>query len=208
MIIGLERLVSSFGVHSCAVTRKYELKRRADRQAETRSRIVAATVELHTSVGPARTTISAIADRAGVQRHTVYAHFPDERALFQACSAHWRELHPLPDKTGWEEIADPADRLRSGLENVYRWYEVVADDLAIFSRDAGVHAPTAELVARREQALASLGDTLAGGWPRRRAVRAAIGHALEFETWRSLTRRQGLTHKQAVDAMLSFVASV
>ena len=190
------------------MSRKYELKQRAQRQAETRSRIIDATVDLHTSVGPARTTISAIADRAGVQRHTVYAHFPDERALFQACSAHWRELHPLPDGTAWEGIADPSRRLRAGLQDVYAWYELVADDLAIFSRDAGVHALTAELVGRRELALGSLGDGLADGWPRRRAVRAAIGHALEFETWRSLTRRQGLTRTQAVDAMLSFVASV
>ncbi len=89
--------LSSFGVHCCAMTRKYELKRRAERKAETRRRIVEATVALHTSDGPARTTISAIADRAGVERHTVYAHFPDERALFDACSAHWASLHPFPD---------------------------------------------------------------------------------------------------------------
>ena len=190
------------------MSRKYELKRRAERQSETRHRIVAATVELHTSVGPARTTISAIADRAGVQRHTVYAHFPDEQRLFQACSTHWRELHPLPDSGGWEDIADPARRLRAALQNVYAWYERVEDDLAIFSRDAGVHELTAELVDRREQTIGSLGAELTDGWPRRRAVQAAIGHALDFETWRSLTRRQGLTRKQAVDAMLRFVASV
>lgn len=190
------------------MSRKYELKRRAERQAETRSRIVDATVELHTTVGPARTTISAIAERAGVERHTVYAHFPDERTLFQACSAHWRDLHPLPESGGWERIADPARRLRAALQDVYGWYELVEDDLAIFSRDAGVHPLTAELVDRRERAVGSLRSALADGWPRRKAVHAAIGHALDFETWRSLTRRQGLTRKQAVDAMLSFVASV
>src|SRR5688572_5888882 len=105
------------------MSRKYELKRRAERQAETRRRIVDATVGLHTSVGPARTTISAIAERAGVERHTVYAHFPDERALFQACSTHWRELHPLPDSARWESIADPQRRLRAALQDVYAWYE-------------------------------------------------------------------------------------
>lgn len=190
------------------MTRKYELKRRAERQAETRRRIVEATVELHTSVGPARTTISAIAERAGVERHTVYAHFPDERELFQACSSHWRAMHPLPDGAGWESIADPSRRLYAALYEVYAWYEVVEDDLAIFSRDAGVHPLTSELVGQRELALGSLGGALADGRPRRKAVRAAIGHALEFETWRSLTRRQGLSRKQAIDAMLSFVASV
>jgi AcrR family transcriptional regulator len=200
--------VSSFAVHCCAVSRKYELKRRAERQAETRRRIVDATVGLHTSVGPARTTISAIAERAGVERHTVYAHFPDDRALFQACSGHWRALHPLPDSSRWGRIADPVRRLRAALQDVYAWYELVEDDLAIFSRDAGVHSPTAELVSRRERAIGALRDVIAEGWPRRKAVHAAIGHALDFETWRSLTRRQGLTRKQAVDAMLSFVASV
>jgi AcrR family transcriptional regulator len=190
------------------MSRKYELKRRAERKAETRRRIVDATVALHTSVGPARTTISAIAERAGVERHTVYAHFPDEPALFQACSTHWRELHPLPDSGRWERIADPARRLRAALNDVYAWYEVVEDDLAIFTRDAGIHALTAELVNRREQAVGSLRGALADGWPRRKAVQAAIGHALDFETWRSLTRRQGLTRTQAVDAMSSFVASV
>jgi AcrR family transcriptional regulator len=190
------------------MTRTYQLKRRAERQAETRQRIVEATVELHTSVGPARTTISAIAERAGVERHTVYAHFPDERALFQACSSHWRALHPLPDPTGWQDIIDPSRRLRAALRDVYAWYEEVEDELAIFSRDAGVHTLTSELVGRRELALGSLGEVLADGWPRRKAVRAAIGHALEFETWRSLTRRQGLSRSQAVGAMLCFVASV
>jgi len=190
------------------MSRKYELKRRAERQSETRRRIVEATVALHTSVGPARTTISAIADRAGVQRHTVYAHFPDERALFQACSTHWRELHPVPESGSWAGIADPARRLRAALQEVYAWYEVVEQDLAIFGRDAGIHALTAELVDRRERAIGSLRHALASGWPRRKAVQAAIGHALDFETWRSLTQRQGLTRTQAVDAMLSFVASV
>ena len=188
--------------------RRYELKRRAERQAETRQRIIDATVKLHTSVGPALTTISAIAERAGVERHTVYAHFPDERTLFQACSTHWRSLHPLPASRRWERIGDPAKRLRAGLREVYAWYEVVENDLAIFARDAGVHTMTRELVGQRERAVASLRDVLADGWPRRKAVRAAIGHALDFETWRSLSRRQGLTRKQAVDAMLSFVASV
>lgn len=190
------------------MSRKYELKRRAERQAETRRRIVEATVDLHTSAGPARTTISAIADRAGVERHTVYAHFPDERELFQACSAHWRSLHPFPDPSRWSAIHDPVRRFRAALNEVYGWYELVEEDLAIFRRDADIHALTAELVARREQALVPVRDVLADGWSRRTAVRAAIGHALEFETWRSLTRRQGLSRKGAVDVMLRLVTSV
>ncbi|MDQ3121127.1 MAG: TetR/AcrR family transcriptional regulator [Actinomycetota bacterium] len=188
--------------------RKYELNRRAERQAETRNRIVQATVGLHTSVGPAQTTISAIAERAGVQRHTVYAHFRDERTLFDACSAHWAALHPFPDASLWTDADDPQSRLRAALDAVYEWYERVGYDLEIFKRDSGVHATTAALVARREQGLLSLRDGLAAGWSRRKAVRAAIGHALELETWHSLVQRHGLTRTQAVDAMLRFVASV
>jgi AcrR family transcriptional regulator len=190
------------------VTRTYRLKRRAERVAETRRRIVEATVELHTSVGPARTTISDIAELAGVQRHTVYGHFGDQRELFGACSAHWAALHPFPDPAHWASVDDPEQRLRKALRAVYDWYEQVEHDVAIFERDAKVHDVTADFVARRQQRMLALRDGLAEVWPRRKLVRAAIGHALEFETWRSLVREQQLTQKQAVDAMLSFVASV
>ncbi len=143
----------AFGVHFCAVTRKYELNRRAERQAETRMRIVEATVGLHTSVGPAQTTVSAIAERAGVQRHTVYAHFRDERELFDACSAHWAARHPFPDSARWSDVEEPMRRLRVALDAVYEWYERVGDDLERFKRDSGVHATTAALVERRERGL-------------------------------------------------------
>ena len=116
--------------------RRYELKERARRQAETRQRIVEATVELHTTVGPARTTISAIAERAGVERHTVYAHFPDDRTLFRACSTHWRAEHPRPDVQRWLELDVPEQRLRGVLSDVYGWYEEVASDLEVLLRDA------------------------------------------------------------------------
>jgi hypothetical protein len=143
-----------------------------------------------------------------VQRHTVYSHFPSESDLFAACTAHWAALHPFPDAGAWSDIDDPEQRLHSALTAVYGWYETAGDDLDIFRRDAGVHATTAGFVARREARLLDLRDELAGGWPRRKAVRAAIAHALELETWDSLVRRHGLTRQQAVDAMLRFVASV
>ncbi len=188
--------------------RRYELKERARRQAETRERIVEAAVELHTSVGPARTTISAIAQRAKVERHTVYAHFADERTLFAACSAHWAARHPFPDPDGWAAIEDPQARLRAALRDLYRWYEEVESDVAIFRRDAQVHELNAEIIAEDDRKLAQLAGELMRGLPRRKTVRAAVGHALEFETWRSLVHRQGLSSPQAVDAMLRLVASV
>jgi AcrR family transcriptional regulator len=189
--------------------RKYELKRRAEKLGETRNRIVRATVDLHTTVGPARTTISAIAEHAGVQRHTVYAHFRDERELFDACSSHWAAQHPFPDTESEADAeAEPDERLSAALDAMYAWYDEVGADLEIFARDAKIHETTALAVRRRIDRTLELRDRLSAGWPRRKAVRAAIGHALELETWQSLVRREGLTQKQAVDAMVRFVASV
>ena len=188
------------------MNRKYELKERARRQAKTRQRIVEAAVDLHTSVGPARTTISGIAERAGVERHTVYAHFPDELTLFRACSQHWSARHPLPDLATLAEIGDPVRRLRRALGEMYAWYESVEPDLALFVRDNSV--VPAEIADRRTSHLATLADAASHGWPRRKSVRAAIGHAFEFETWRSLVRRQGLSRTQAVDAMARLASSV
>ena len=188
--------------------RRYELKERARRQAETRQRIVEAAVALHTSVGPARTTISAIAERAGVERHTVYAHFPDDATLFRACSTHWRGQHPRPDLKHWLELDVPEQRLRGVLSDLYAWYEDVESDLEVLLRDARLVPAQAEAMADTTAAASELADDLARDWPRRKTVRAAIGHALEFETWRSLVRRHGLTRGQAVDSMLDFVQAV
>ncbi len=185
--------------------RKYELKERARRKAETRERIVEATVALHTSIGPARTTISAIAERAGVERHTVYAHFPDDGSLLRACSAHWEAQHPSPDFEQLAAIEDPVRRLRRSLGELYAWYASVELDLALFLRDATVDPATAGVVGEMTAAFDDLAEAVAQAWPRRRGVRAAVGHAFEFETWRSLVRRQGLTRTQAVDAMTRLV---
>lgn len=178
------------------MTRSYSLKRRAEGQAETTRRIVAAAVELHSTLGPARTSISAIAERAGVQRHTVYAHFPDERALFRACSAHFRELHPFPDLTGLD--------LEAALDAIYSYYESVEGALTLFTRDAD---RTPEAWNERQRRLSAVADGLTAPLGRRRLRRAAVGHAIAFETWRSLVR-EGLSRRQAVAAMVRFVDSV
>jgi AcrR family transcriptional regulator len=174
----------------------YELKKRAERMAETRRRIVEAAVHLHTTRGPAATSLSAVAAQAGVQRHTLYAHFPDLDSLFDACSAHWQAEHPQPDLGAALALADPAERLRAVLLALYGWYESVEGDVALFERDAHLFpAVTARTAARRRQ----LRDTLAEGCDER--ARAAIGHALAFETWRSLVRREGLTPHAAAELM-------
>ncbi|MFN2469658.1 MAG: TetR/AcrR family transcriptional regulator [Gaiellaceae bacterium] len=190
------------------MARKYELKRRAERVADTRRRIVEAAVELHTTRGPGQTSIAAIAERAGVQRHTVYAHFPGERELFAACSQHWQRANPFPEGRAWAGIADPERRLRAALDDVYSWYERVEPALALFVRDISLVPAQRPLMEARSAALGALADGLAQGLPRRRAVRAAIGHALEFETWRSLVRRQGLSRRAAVSTMVRLATTV
>ena len=185
--------------------RRYELKRRAERQAETRRRIVEAAVALHTTIGPARTSISAIAERAGVQRLTVYAHFPDERRLFRACSGHWRAQNPFPDPNRWWRIDDPERRLRTALRDVYAWYERLEPQIAVLRRDAALLPVQAEITRETDEALKALARRLAAGFARPRRVRAAIGHALTFETWRSLERGQAVSRRRSVGLMVGLV---
>lgn len=131
-----------------AEKRKYELKQRAQRLEETRRRITQATVELHRTVGPASTQISEIARRAGVQRVTVYNHFPDETSLFAACSTHWQALHPRPDPAAWLEIDDPGERLRIGLQELYGWYRETEPMTANVLRDSEIVPALRPLIER------------------------------------------------------------
>ena len=192
------------------MTRKYELKRRAEHQERTRQRIVEAALGLHGTVGPAKTTISAIAERAGVRRMTVYRHFPDERALFEACTTHGYAAYPPPDPALWKEIADPEQRLRRGLGELYAYYRLTGSMWVKFLRDADEIPVLAELgVAPYLGYLEMVREVLAVGWgvrgKRRERLVAALGHALELQSWISLTERQGLDDEQAVDFMVRTV---
>src|SRR6187200_133092 len=146
--LGLSILIAHDSVMKL-MTRTYTLKRRAEQQAETRQRIVEAAVDLHGTVGPARTTFSMVAERAGVQRHTLYAHFPDERSLLMACSGLALERDPLPDPAPWRAIEDRRERLRVGLAALYGWYERNAALAACVLRDAESHALVREIVEIR-----------------------------------------------------------
>ena len=186
------------------MTRTYTLKRRAEQQAETRQRITEAAVELHRSVGPALTTISKVAERAGVQRHTLYAHFPDERSLFLACSGLALERDPLPDAEPWRAIAPHRERLRAGLDALYGWYERNADLAACVLRDAEYHALTREMFQLRMEPLMAayrevLGEKLGA------KQRAVLQLALSFFSWRALVREGGLKQAAAVDAMVQAI---
>lgn len=184
-----------------ATTRTYTMKRRAEQQAETRRRIVDAAVELHTSVGPAATTFSMLAERAGVQRHTLYAHFPDERSLLLACSSLTMERDPLPASEPWRAIADQHDRLRTGLAAIYGWYERNAALAGCVLRDAEHHALTGEIVEMRfGPSLAGYVDVLGAGLGKRQ--HAVLVLALSFFTWRSLVRDGGLRPPLAAKVMV------
>jgi AcrR family transcriptional regulator len=184
------------------VGRTYQLKRRAERRDETRQRIVDAAIELHQTIGPAATTVSEIADRAGVGRVTVYRHFPDELALARACSGHYFEQHPAPDIDRWLRIADPAERLRNALEDTFAYHrltEAMMTHVLADARDHPVMQPYHAYWARAVDVLLA-GRNIRG---RRRALlRAGIALALGFDTWRALVREQGLTDDQALEVAL------
>ena len=195
-----------------ATSRTYELRRRAERQEETRRRIVAAAVELHTALGPARTTVQAIAAKAGVTRPTVYAHFPDARSLLEACSGHVRATVPPPDPTRWRSISDPSERLEIALRELYGYYERLEPLLENVQRDADVMPLVAEMTAYRVRYLEEIRDLLLQPWPVRGGARArlrrAVGHALEFRTWQSLVRRQECAAEEAVALMVAFARAI
>lgn len=192
--------------------RPYRKRRRAELEQETRWRITEAAVELHGSVGPARTTVKAVAELAGVQRATVYRHFPDDEALFAACSAHWSAEHPMPDLEEWAAIDDPAERLATALAELYLWYEQGEDMLERTTRDAAVVPAMQPVMEEFGGWFGEAADVLMRGrllrGPRRRRVAAAIGHSLGFGTWRSLTREQGLDRDEAAGLMAGLVAGV
>lgn len=189
------------------MARKYELKKRARSQQETRQKIVEAAVDLHGSLGPARTTISAIAEKAGVQRLTVYRHFPDERSIFRACTGHFFEVNPMPDPGAWRAIANPIERLRRGLSELFDYWQEHETMFTLAYRDADL-APEAFEVspfpALWQALLDALSEGLVGDAPTDPG-RAVLAHAIDFPTWQSLVRQRGMTHEQAVDLLVCMV---
>ena len=180
------------------------MRRRAERQDETRQRIVEAAIALHTTEGPSRTTVSAIAEKAGVQRHTVYSHFPDERTLGLACSGLYAERHPLPDPETWRTIADPERRLRRGLTEWYGYYAARAEELLPIVRDMETDALTREMMTLRfrptiERTRDVLAEPFHARGARRTRLLAAIDVFLDLHTWRTLSRAAG---DDAIDVAL------
>jgi AcrR family transcriptional regulator len=171
--------------------RKYELKKRAEQMGETRQRITEAAIELHGSVGPSRTTMSAVAERAGVERRTLYRHFPNEADLFEACSTHYFAANPWPDLDDWRAVRDPEERLERALDELYAYYERTEPMFSNVLRDAEVVDFARDAVAPLDAYLEDAAEVLLAGRQargrRRQLLKGALRHATAFSTWRSLS---------------------
>jgi AcrR family transcriptional regulator len=187
--------------------RAYTLKRRAEQQAETRQRIVEAAVELHSRLGPARTPLSMIAERAGVQRHTLYAHFPNERSLAMACSGHAFERDPLPLADAWRGLPDMRSRLRAGFAAVYAWYARNAEMTASVLRDAEHHELVREVCELRMGGIVRGWHEVlgAGMTPDQQAM---LHLMLSFHSWRTLAQETPLGDDAMVELATAAVAGV
>jgi AcrR family transcriptional regulator len=194
------------------MVRKYKLKLRADSQRETRKRIVEATVHLHQTIGSSKTTISAIAEKAGVERLTVYRHFPDERSLFTACTSHYLTLNPPPDPSEWERIVEPAQRLRTALTEIYAFHVRTEPMFNRAAHDLDEIPVLREVLAPFFSYWQRVHEILCAPWKvtgrKRMLACALIGHAITFQTWRSLVREQGLKNADAVDLLVRILGSL
>jgi AcrR family transcriptional regulator len=191
--------------------RPYKMKRRAELEAQTRQRITESAVELHGSLGPAHTSMKAVAEHAGVPRSTVYRHFPDEEALFGACSAHWTAENPPPDVSRWDAIDDPDERLQTALDELYPYYRGAGGMLDKLLRDEDSVPMVAKVFAPYHQLMKMIVEILMRGRGLRgkakERTRAAIAHAIAFRTWQQLAGGGGLTDAEAVELMRRFVVA-
>jgi AcrR family transcriptional regulator len=186
-------------------TRSYQMRKRAEHVDQTRQRIIEAAVHLHGTVGPAQTTIAGIARTAGLTRLTIYRHFPDEDAIFEACSAHWLSGQVLPNTEEWLATTDPVSRVRVGLADLYRFYRAGEAMLTRIYRDkSSIPRTRQQALDKRDAAFCAVllepFDVAPGN---RRRLRAVLAHAVSFWTWRSLCVEHGLSDREAVDAMIA-----
>ncbi len=191
--------------------RRYELKQRARDMAETQQRITEAAMHLHGTVGPARTTLTAVAREAGVQRQTVYRHFPTEADLLAACSGHYLAINPWPDVATWRAVDDAHQRLAVALDELYAYYERTEPMFGNVLRDVELVDALAPTLVPFQRFLDDATQTLSVGWAargrRRQLLVAALRHALDFDVWRSLTTETGITRAEAVELMTGLVGA-
>jgi AcrR family transcriptional regulator len=191
--------------------RPYKMKRRAELEAQTKQRITESAVELHGSLGPARTSMKAVAEHAGVPRSTVYRHFADEEALFGACSAHWGMENPPPDITGWEKVKDADERLATALVELYAYYRRAGGMLDKCLRDEAAVPIVGQLMGAYHQLMELIVEVLMRGrglrGKARERTRAAIAHAIAFRTYQQLTEEAGLGDDEAAELMRRLVVA-
>jgi AcrR family transcriptional regulator len=191
--------------------RPYKMKRRAELEAQTKQRITESAVALHGTLGPARTSMKAVAEHAGVPRSTVYRHFADEEALFGACSAHWAAQNPPPDISRWEKIEDPDERMRTALDDLYAYYRGAGGMLDKCLRDETAVPIVGQLMGAYHQLMEIITEILLRGrglrGKARTRTRAAIAHSVSFRTWQQLTEEGELGEAEAAELMRRFVAA-
>lgn len=175
------------------------------KQADTRRRIVEAAVMFHSTIGPARTSVSAICREAGVRRATFYRQFPDELSLYKECRALGMSEHPLPELIPLAEVADPLSRLRSALAAAYQYYRDNEPTMAAIIRDSEVMPVGGAYFQFQDQLQCLLAAAWKAHGKRAARINAACGHAADFQAWRSLALKQGLADAEVIDAMVALV---
>jgi len=189
-------------------TRKYTKTRRAQQESQTRERIVEALVELHQELGPANTSVKAVAEKAGVQRLTVYRYFPDEVSMLQACSTHWWGLNPPPGIDQWANIENSADRCAAAFTAFYRYYHQTEDMWKKLYRDVGEIESLKKIMMQYENILDDIRDDLLAAWKakgkRKQQLSLTIRHCLAFSTWQSLKEAK-LNDSQMANLVVSWL---
>lgn len=189
-------------------TRKYTKNKRADQQEKTRSRIVAATVALHQKLGPANTSIKAVAEKAGVQRLTVYRHFPDEESLFEACSSAYLEQHPPPNMADWSDVLDAEKRSYLAILMFNQYYRDTADMWKSVYRDLGKLEALQGPMTEFKSYLNLVSNDLLAAWrlkgKKKKQCLITLRHCLLFTTWDSLMQ-EGLSEKQITELMMTWI---
>jgi AcrR family transcriptional regulator len=186
------------------VAREYKMVKRRDQVEDTRRRIAKATYELHSTIGPAMTTIALISERAGLPRQTVYRNFGTQLELFRSCIAFGLELHPLPDPSRWQSTADPGERLRIGLTGLYQWFEATEPVMTNSLRDFGAVRESAEAMQPVGEVFQRIYQTLRQGWEGSE-VTPLLSLAVDFATWKKLRREQGMASSAIVELWLDVI---
>jgi AcrR family transcriptional regulator len=186
------------------VAREYKMVKRRDKVEETKRRIAKATYELHSTIGPALTTVALISDRARLPRQTVYRNFANQLEIFRSCIAFGLEMNPLPDPSRWESIADPGERLQIGLTELYRWFEATEPVMTNSLRDFGAVPESAEAMQPVGEVFGRMYQALSQGWDGP-AVSPVLSLAVDFSTWKKLHREQGMASSAIVDMWLEII---